>query len=100
MDMAHLLSKIDRNVPGSIEGSPCWLYIGKVDYRGRAQIWYEHKNWNARRLCYIVFMGDPGDFELRRVCQTKACCRPEHSRVTKWTRGFAMRGIPPTGYER
>ncbi|WP_414631616.1 HNH endonuclease signature motif containing protein [Brevundimonas naejangsanensis] len=65
----------------------CWLWTGATDRRGYGSVsWFANGRWQRRkahRLAYELYRGDVPDragtgLVVRHLCNTPACCNPDH----------------------
>jgi hypothetical protein len=90
----RLWSDVDKNGPiptmvefapgtadpiGTMQRGPCWLWTGLLDRRGYGRMWDGDRVFNTHQIAYRVTYGDvPNGTELDHLCNTPACCNPEH----------------------
>lgn len=66
---------------GKYEADPnsgCWLWVLRLDKRGRPRLKVGDRPQYAYRVSYFVHKGDPAGFVVRHSCDTPACVNPAH----------------------
>jgi hypothetical protein len=68
----RILSKTDRS-------GECWLWLGRVNSSGYAQLTVDKRPRSAHRVSYETFVGPiPEGLEIDHLCRVRRCVRPQH----------------------
>lgn len=61
----------------------CWLWQGKKDRDGYGIVRANGRDFRAHRVAYMLFWTESiaKDVLIRHLCNTRACCRPDHLRT-------------------
>ena len=80
--MSDLKSRLVRGVieaPFGYNGTPCWVWVKYINSDGYGCMGVNKKTYSTHRLAYELWNGPiPPGLEIDHLCQTKACCNPEH----------------------
>lgn len=56
----------------------CWPWTGYTMPFGHGQMTVERRGVLAHRATYLVYVTDPGDFNVCHTCDNPPCCNPAH----------------------
>jgi len=97
----RLLSKVVQsysNIPNI--GTPCLLWQGTVDARGRPKVWYQDNSHSALKVSYIAFVGNlPLDSVVTNICYNHTCINPLHLAPTTRHAAHFLRGRCPQAFQ-
>lgn len=86
----RILRRTDRS-------GECWLWLGRLNYKGYGQMTVRKRSLAAHRVSYEAFVGPiPDGLEIDHLCRVRRCVNPQHLEAV--TRSVNMqRAVAATG---
>lgn len=77
--------------------SGCWLWVGKIDYKGYGRVTFAGKYTGAHRAFWMTLRGPiPEGMVMDHICRSRSCVNPDHLRVVTVGENSTQNSVGPT----